>query len=89
MSSTDDAADESGFSFPSRSQRGVGKHTDDAIVFVTVGTYLGVWAGSYAFPEVPKPPLSDATARTVTELSLLWVFGKQAYDRVKQSGSSR
>ena len=83
-----DASDDSKFQFPQRSRRGVGKHTDDAIAFLVVGSYLGVWAASYAFSEVPRPPLSDATVMTLMQVSMVWIFGKKAYDRVKQSSRS-
>jgi hypothetical protein len=83
-----DSNNDSKFQFPQRSSRGVGEYTDDAIAVLVVGSYLGVWAASYAFPEVPRPPLSDATVMTVTQASFVWVFGKKAYDRVKQSSRS-
>jgi hypothetical protein len=88
-SDTDPSRDDSEFVFGSQSKRGVGRWTDDLIAFLAVGTYLGIWAASYAFADIPRPPLSDATVMMIAEISVAWVFGKKAYERIKNASKSK
>lgn len=88
-SDTNPSRDASEFVFGSQSKRGVGRWTDDLIAFLVLSAYLGVWAASYALPDIPRPPLSDATVMTIAEISVIWVFGKKAYDRMKDDQSRK